>query len=260
MHDQTLTAHRLDTFASPMADPVVVHLNGTDAVVLTTANRSDVSVWSADAVISLPASIPAEPVTDPDREAAVLRKAVASLNELRQQAVQAAWTQRNHQLSLLDDIRSYAIEAHEAGDICQDGLNEFLRTFDLPEYYPQRVRVAYTLGGTFTVAATSEARALTYLANALRPSFEQVDDVDSETTDHEVMLRLVTPTTLGDGRCGFNVAYAISGTYVVDHDDAHEARTDCIGYLRPDLDDIADDLVPGTDRFTVETVTTDYDD
>ncbi|XVV02463.1 hypothetical protein ACQPW3_34665 [Actinosynnema sp. CA-248983] len=261
MPDQTLTTlptHRLDAFASPLADPAVVHLDGVDLVVLTTTGQTDVSVWTNGTVTTLPAGTPVVPVTDPDRADTVLRQAIASLNRLRQQAAQALWSHRGHQMSILDEIRSYAIEAHLAGTICRDGLNDFLVSFDLPEYYP-RVRVAYTLGGTVTVAATSADHALTNPADGLRPSFEQVDDVDDETAEHEVTLRLITPTTLEGGRIGFTVAYAINGTYVVDHDDIDEARTDCMGYLRPDLDDIKG-LVTGTNRFTVEAVTADYDD
>lgn len=37
----------------------------------------------------------------------------------------------------ITSMRAYAIERHRAGDICEEGLNAFLRYHDLPEY-PQR--------------------------------------------------------------------------------------------------------------------------
>ncbi|MEV8440812.1 hypothetical protein AB0425_25835 [Actinosynnema sp. NPDC051121] len=104
MPDQTLTTppttRRLDAFASPLADPAVVHLDGVDIVVLTATGRTDVSVWVAGAVCHLPADTPVVPVTDPARQGTVLRQAVASLNRLREQAEQALGTQRNHHCPL----------------------------------------------------------------------------------------------------------------------------------------------------------------
>ncbi|MEU7525964.1 hypothetical protein AB0A74_09540 [Saccharothrix sp. NPDC042600] len=262
MPDQTLTTppttDRLGAFTSPLAVPAVVHLDGVDIVVLTATGRTDVSVWAAGAVCHLPAGTPVVPVTDPARQGTVLRLALASLNRLRQQAEEALWTQRNHHMSTLDEVRSYAIEAHVAGDICRDGLNAFLCAFNMTEYRP-RVRVAYTLGGTFTVTAQRDDHVIANAVDVLRPDFAEVDDVESATAEHEIMLRLVTPTTLEDGCGGFTVTYAINGSYVVDHDDPDEAETDCVGYLRPDLNGI-EGLVPDTASFTVESVTTDYDD
>ncbi|MEV8440811.1 hypothetical protein AB0425_25830 [Actinosynnema sp. NPDC051121] len=127
----------------------------------------------------------------------------------------------------------------------------------MTEYRPQ-VRVAYTLGGTFVVAAQRQETVVATVFEALRPSFAEVDDVDSDTAEHQITLRLVIPTALDDGRGGFTISYAISGSYVVDHNDTYTARADCEGYLRPDLDDI-DGLVPDTASFTIEAVTADYD-
>ena len=60
------------------------------------------------------------PLVDPGRQAEVLRGALLAV------AGRGAAT--------LEGIRSYVIEKHEDGVICHEGLNEFLRAFDLEEY------------------------------------------------------------------------------------------------------------------------------
>ena len=152
MTDQTATTEPTSALTSPLATGTVVRLDNADAVVLTTGD-SEFQVWTKDRVTTLAADTAVEPVADPTQTEPVLRRAVVSLDALRQQAQALLSSAAGQHAVTLSAIRDYAINAHRQGDICETGLNEFLQTFELDEYDP-RVSLSYTMAGTATMVGT----------------------------------------------------------------------------------------------------------
>lgn len=153
----------LSAFAdSPLDEGFVVRLapDGDDAIVLGRPQDGTVEIFQAAAGLTTrDASTPAMPVLDPADREAVIWQALTTLNAGRRNARTEAErlrqnikTQRDEHVRTLDHIREYAITEHRKDDstICRDGLNEFLRTFGLPEYQP-RIRVHYTITGSYEV-------------------------------------------------------------------------------------------------------------
>ncbi|BAJ30991.1 hypothetical protein KSE_52150 [Kitasatospora setae KM-6054] len=87
----------------------------------------------------------------------------------------------------LEDIREYAIERHEAGDICREGLNNFLEHFDFDPYVT-RVKVKFTMTGSFVVDSDSAGATEDDVNDYLKPDLSSVDNVDDQTVDYEVTV------------------------------------------------------------------------
>jgi hypothetical protein len=97
-----------------------VVIEGHDAVVLGYGNDGWIEVCHDNAISSYEPGAAVLPLADPVRQAAVLRSALVAITD--------------RQVNTLAAIRLYAIEKYQDGSICQEGLNEFLRAFDLEEY------------------------------------------------------------------------------------------------------------------------------
>ena len=91
-----------------------------DIVILGMASDGWVEVCQDETIRSLTPETPVVPLADPGRQAEVLRSALLAV--------------AGRDAATLAGIRSYVIEKHQDGAICQEGLNEFLRAFDLEEY------------------------------------------------------------------------------------------------------------------------------
>ena len=255
MTTQTTGLSALEALGSPFTIPTVIRIDDTDAVVLTVTGPDEVQLWTGDGVTSYAGSTVVEPVTDPVRTESVLRQAIASLNTLRREALETTLSLAEQHAATLAVVRDYAVEAYRDGDICEDGLNEFLRTFDLGEYEPY-VGLNYTMAGSLTVAGADEATVRSTVAPALTPDLAAVRWVRDGSADHQVSIQAIRPVSTVDGRTVFEVDFIITGEYEVDSSDTDDAEADCRCNLRPDLADIPAVFLSSL-SFTIEDVNSD---
>jgi hypothetical protein len=133
-------------------------------------------------------------VSDPAARDDLLAAAVRGLGVQRHTATQQAARavedrdrDRESHARVLADIRAYAVDKHQSGDICRGGLNDFLTAFGLPEFQP-RVRVRYTLTGSYEVDADDADAADRDARGYLKPDLSQLDNVidDSDTYSVDV--------------------------------------------------------------------------
>jgi hypothetical protein len=252
MIDQTTQTVTLDRAAAPLAAPTVVRLDDRDAVVLTMAGTAEVEVWTGTGLRRYPATTAAAELVDPVRQETALRAALCWLHQEQRTAVAEQQAQGRRHAGKLNRIRDYAIEAHRDGDICQDGLNAFLRHFNLAEYEPS-VRLTYVLSGRFTVAGRDAETVRAHVLATLKPDFDEVDDVDDDSAQQEITISSVEPAAVSDDHTGYVIRFRIDGGYDVDHSDAGDAETDGRRYLRPSFDDV-EGLVRGSVTFAVDTI------
>jgi hypothetical protein len=95
-------------------------VDGHDVVVLGYGSDGWIEVCRDNAISSCAPRTSVVPLADPARQAAALRSALVTVV--------------GRHAATLAGIRSYAIDRYQDGSICQEGLNEFLRAFDLEEY------------------------------------------------------------------------------------------------------------------------------
>jgi hypothetical protein len=95
-------------------------VDGHDVVVLGYGTDGWIEVCRDSGISSYEPGTAVGPLTDPARQAAALRSALAAV--------------ATRQTVTLAGIRSYVIERYQDGSICHEGLNAFLRAFDLEEY------------------------------------------------------------------------------------------------------------------------------
>src|SRR5207247_10128640 len=108
-------------------------------------------------IVREPDTMLAAPVTDPTRQAELLRAALAAevatrwalaeTAEQRRTELDQLRTSRNRNLTA---IRGYVIVDYRAAEYSRDVLDAFLARFDLDPYQP-RVKVTYTITGSFEV-------------------------------------------------------------------------------------------------------------
>ena len=163
-------------------------------VVVLRVDRINGGVQVHDPVRSihtLPADMPATPVSDDRTRAEFLAAAasdLAGIHALDQAQVDGA--DARHQ-KVLDDIRGYAVERHLAGDICRSGLNAFLENFGLPTYDP-RIRVTYIITGSYEVDTDDADTAARDARGYLKPDLSELDDVVDDSDTHTIQLDQVT--------------------------------------------------------------------
>lgn len=177
----------------PFGDQVAVTLpSGDPVVVLGRAVDGQVEVWSLGHITRRTADTVASAVSDPARRDGLLADALRGLGVQRQVAsAQAARAmadrdqERDSHEQVLDAIRAYAVGKHQNGDICRHGLEEFLRAFGLPEYQP-RIRVHYTLTGTYDVEGEDIEAVRRDTRSYLCPDLSDVDEVVEDSDTHTV--------------------------------------------------------------------------
>jgi hypothetical protein len=250
---QTADQGVLET-AGSLDCPTVIRLDGTEAVVLATAD-GEVQLWTGDGVTTCSVDTLVEPVTDLARTDTVLRQAVAALNALRLHALATVTGLAERQAVTLAAIRDYAITAHRDGDICRDGLDEFLHTFDLGEYDPH-VDIAYTITGSLAIAGSDEPTVRTAILQALTPNLAGVRWVRDYSAHCRATVHNVQSTQLNDGRPGFMIDFVLTGEYEVDSTDTDEAESDCRYHLRPSLAGLAG-VVLGSVHYVLKDVDSD---
>ncbi|MFD9486289.1 hypothetical protein ACFWBX_20360 [Streptomyces sp. NPDC059991] len=166
--------------------PAAVQIGETKAVVLRVADPDLIEVYFAGRITAYGTKVlEIQPIADPMVREAALRDAVEALSICRQVAIQAHTDQRRSHSELLEMIRQYAIVRHEEGDICREGLDDFLESFNLMPY-ETRVRVEYTITGSYEVDPGGEAAAEEDAVKYLQPDLSGLDDVDSETSTYVV--------------------------------------------------------------------------
>jgi hypothetical protein len=157
---------------------------GSTVVVLgySRDNAEIVDVYGDHDNYPLAADTHAAVATDSARCTDLLRAALAHLTErLRDARTEQATVKARHERTL-DEIRRYAIDQHLNDEYCRSGLNEFLRTFRMPIYEP-RVRVSYTITGSYEVDGDDTYSATRDATGYLKTDLSQIDGV-LEDTDH----------------------------------------------------------------------------
>jgi hypothetical protein len=91
-----------------------------DAVILGRGSDGWTEVCRGQTISSFAPETAVSPLADLPRQAEALRSALRGV--------------AGRHAATLAGIRSYAIDRHLDGAICHEGLNEFLRAFDLEEY------------------------------------------------------------------------------------------------------------------------------
>ena len=86
---------------------------------------------------------------------------------------------------MLADIRQYVLERHLDGDICREGMNRFFEAFFLDPYDP-RVRVRYTISGSYEVDAEDVYAASRDALGYLKPDLSQLDSLIDGSDDFTV--------------------------------------------------------------------------
>jgi hypothetical protein len=146
---------RLDTFLPSTSGLQTVCLAASGRAVIVLARSRDlpdhIDVHTGTAFRSLSADTPAAALTDAARHVELLAQFLAHvIDQEARHAVDRQRAEADHR-KVLDEIRTYAIDRHEEGAYCREGLNEFLHHFRL-DRYPRQANVRFTIRGSYAVA------------------------------------------------------------------------------------------------------------
>ena len=162
--DDATTAVPTVRLSYPPADAVVVaRRDGQIEVVLDTGFTRTIAVGDTAQIIE-----------DPLRQVELYRRAVRSLQAQVVQARQDREQDAEQHRQMLRDIRAYAIKKRRDDDICQSGLDAFLRRFDMA---PDETLVKFTITGSYRVANGDQDAAESDGRNNLDVDVSQIDDV-----------------------------------------------------------------------------------
>jgi hypothetical protein len=156
-----------------------------DIVVLAHGTATSLDALADGQPASYDPTITVTEVDDPERQLAVLRAALSTLDQGRREAELRLDVEKARQAAVLDRIRSYAIERHREGMYCEEGLNTFLRHFGLPEYEPS-IRVSYTIRGSYRTEGSDPDTAETDAADNLAVDLSEIDGVIASSPYHQV--------------------------------------------------------------------------
>jgi hypothetical protein len=177
----------------PAADHLTVTMpSGDQVVVVGRADDGQVEVWSFGHIARRDPDTAVTAVSDSATwdglVAAAVRGLAVQRNAATQRAAQAVTDRdrdREAHEQVLSDIRAYAVDKHLDGDICRDGLNAFLTAFGLPVFQP-RVRVRYTVSGSYDVEGSDDDTARRDAHGYLKPDLSQLDNVIEDSDSHTV--------------------------------------------------------------------------
>lgn len=168
--------------------PAAVQIGERAGVILRQIDSTQVELYHVARITRVAITdLDFESITEPTVQAAVYAEAVEALTICRRVAFEAEAAQRRVHAGLLDSIREYAITRHEDGEICRDGLDEFLVTFGFEPYCP-RLRVDYTISGSYEVVQHDASFAENDARDYLRPDLSSLDDVDGDSSVCEVTV------------------------------------------------------------------------
>ena len=183
--------------------PVAVTLSssGLDAVLLGRVGTATVELLREGRIVREADTMLAAPVTDPARQVELLRAALVADVAARQALAETAQQRgtelnqlRASQSGTLDRIRDYVIEQYRDSEFSRDVLDAFLGRFDLDPYRP-RVKVTYTITGSFEVDSDDAGEVEDNVEEYLRVDLDDVEDVVVDSDDFSVSVRRVEPVT-----------------------------------------------------------------
>lgn len=170
--------------------PAVVQIGERAGVILRQTGPTEVELYHLAQIVRVDtAALDFEPIAGPDAQAAAFAEAVEALTICRRVAFEYETEQRQVHIEQLAAIRQYAIARHEGGEICRSGLENFLATFDM-EPYVTRVRVGYTISGTYLVNRRGATFAEEDAHGYLRPDLSELDDVESDSSVWEATIEV----------------------------------------------------------------------
>ena len=186
--------------------PVTVTLagSGVDAVILGRADTGTVELVREGRIAREADTTLAVPVTDPARQAELLRAALAADIATRRaldatrQALDATAEQRRTELAelragqarTLAAIRDYVIDQYRDDELGRDVLDAFLERFNLDPYQP-RVKVTYTISGSFEVDGDNPDDVENNVEEYLRPDIDDIDDLVEGSDEYRVSVGTV---------------------------------------------------------------------
>jgi hypothetical protein len=175
--------------------------SGAEAVLLGRVDTASVEVLRDGRIVREADTMLAVPVTDPTRQAELLRAALAADVAVRRALAETAEQRRTEldqlrtgQTRTLAAIRDYAIADYRADEFSRDVLDAFLARFDLDPYQP-RVKVAYTITGSFEVDSDNADEVENNVEEYLRVDLDDVDDTVEYSDEFNVSVRGVEPVT-----------------------------------------------------------------
>jgi hypothetical protein len=158
-----------------------------DVVVLSRLTASLIEVFAAGSVQTYPDTTAVTDIADPQRRFGLLVPAVFVLDHERRQLVRQITAERTRHADVLRDIRDYAIERYREDMYCLDGLNTFLRYFQLLEYQPS-TRVSYTIHGSYRTERSDTDAAEYDAANHLGVDLSDVRYIVEGSADYHVAV------------------------------------------------------------------------
>lgn len=158
-----------------------------DVVVLGRLTASMIEVFAGGSVQTYPDTTPVVDVADPDRRLGLVTAALFVLDQERRGLARQITAEGTRHAGVLQDIRDYAIERYREDMYCLDGLNTFLRYFDLPEYQPS-TRVSYTIRGSYRTERTDADAAGDDAVRCLGVDLSDVSYVIEGSADHHVAV------------------------------------------------------------------------
>jgi hypothetical protein len=180
---------------------VTLTTSGVDAVLLRRADTASVELLRDGRIVREPDTMLAAPVTDPTRQAELLRAALAADAATRQALTETAEQRRTEldqlrtgQTRTLGAIRDYVIAEYRADEVSRDVLDTFLARFDLDPYQP-RVKVTYTITGSFEVDSDNADEVENNVEEYLRVDLDDVDDIVEYSDEFSVSVRSAEPVT-----------------------------------------------------------------
>jgi hypothetical protein len=158
-----------------------------DVVVLGRLTAGMIEVFAGGSVQSYPDTTPVTDIFDPERRVGLLTSAAFVLDQERRELARQITAERTRHAEVLRDIRDYAIARYCEEMYCIDGLNTFLRYFDLPEYRPS-TRVSFTIHGSYRTERSDTDDAEDDAANSLAPDLSGVSYVIEGSADYHVAV------------------------------------------------------------------------
>lgn|GEM_PF-4201614 len=178
---------------------VTLAVSGVDAVLLGRTGTATVEVLRDGRIVREADTMLAVPVTDPTRQVELLTAAlvadIAARQGLTETAAQRGFELnqlRASQASTLDAVRDYAIEQYREDEFSRDVLNALLDRLGVEPYRP-RVKVTYTITGSFEVDTDDPEDVEGNVEQNLRVDSDDVDGVVEYSDDFSVDVRRVEP-------------------------------------------------------------------
>lgn len=186
----TPTRSLAEVAAHPGAPVATITIPGDppmDAVVLTRLTASIIEVFADGTVQAIPDTTVVTDIADADHQLGLVTAALFVLDHERRQLAREITAEGTRHADVLRDIRAYAIERYREDMYCIDGLNTFLRYFQLPEYQPS-TRVTYTIHGSYRTERSDADAAEDDAANWLAPDLSGVSYVIEGSADYHVAV------------------------------------------------------------------------